>query len=90
LPGIPSFTVSANYPNPYTGKTSFDIKLQKLSDVSVEVINILGEVLSFSKYSNLGAGTHTLIIDGSKFSAGIYMYKVKAGNDVVTRKMIVQ
>jgi hypothetical protein len=90
LPGIPSFTVSANYPNPFTGKTSFDINLKNAADVSVEVSNILGEVLSFTKYSHLNTGVHTLTIDGDKFSAGIYMYRVKAGNDVVTRKMTVQ
>ena len=49
---IPSFTVSSNYPNPFKGKTSFDINLMKSSDVSVEVSNMLGEVLSMNKRSS--------------------------------------
>ena len=33
---------------------------------------------------------HTLTIDATKFAAGVYTYKVRVGNDVVTKKMIVQ
>lgn len=85
-----SFSISSIYPNPFNGKTSFDINLKKVSDVTVEVVSLLGQVLSSNKFSNLNTGLHTLTIDGSNLSAGIYFYKVKAGNEVVTQKMIVQ
>ena len=84
------FTVSANYPNPFSGKTSFDINLVKASDVSVEVTNLLGSVISMNKYTNLGSGFHTLSIDGNKLSPGVYFYTVKAGNEIVTKKMSIQ
>lgn len=84
-----TLVVSSNYPNPFNGKTSFDITLAKASDVTVEIINMPGEVLSMNKYSNLASGLHTLSIEGNKLAAGIYMYKVKAGDKTVTRKMVV-
>ncbi|MCX6292041.1 MAG: T9SS type A sorting domain-containing protein [Bacteroidetes bacterium] len=85
-----AFSVSANYPNPFSGATSIDVNLEKASDVSVEVSNLLGQVISMTKYSNLNSGMHTLTIDAHKLSSGIYMYKVKAGNEVVTRKMTIE
>ena len=87
---IPVFNLSANYPNPFTGKTSFDIGLRRASDVIVEVSDLLGRVLTLNTYANLTTGVHTLSIDATKFAAGVYTYKVKAGNETVTKKMIVQ
>jgi len=85
-----SFAVSSNYPNPFNGKTQFDVVLSSTSDVSVEVSNLMGQVISSEHYSNLPAGVHTLALDGRKLSAGVYFYQVKAGNDQVTRKMTVK
>lgn len=85
-----AFNISANYPNPFNGKTSFDINLKKPADVSVEVCDLFGRILSINKYVSLSSGVHQLTIDASKFAAGVYTYKVKAGNDSATKKMIVQ
>ncbi len=85
-----SFNISSNYPNPFHGKTSVDITLKKAADITVEVSDLMGQVLSVNKYSNYGTGLHTLTIDATKFAAGVYTYKVRVGNDVVTKKMIVQ
>ena len=87
---LPELNVTSNYPNPFNGKTSISVSLTKLSDVTIEVSSVLGQVLSTTKYSNLNSGLHQLTIDASKFASGIYTYKVKAGNDIVTKKMIVQ
>ncbi len=86
----PSFTISSNFPNPFRGTTSVNINLKKVADVSVEVTDLLGRVLSVQKYSNYGAGAHKLTIDATKFASGIYTYKVSTGSDAVTKKMIVQ
>ena len=86
----PSLNISSNYPNPFTGKTLVDNGLRKAADVTVEVSDLLGRVLSFNKYANLSSGVHTVTIDATKFASGVYTYKVKAGNETVTKKMIVQ
>ncbi len=86
----PSFSISSNYPNPFRGKTSVDLNLNKVADVTVEVSDLLGRVLCVQKYTNYGVGIHKLTIDATAFASGVYTYKVKAGNDAVTKKMIVQ
>ena len=84
------FTVSGNYPNPYSGKTSIDVTLMKSADVTVEISNSIGQVLSSASYKNLNPGVNTLTIDGSSLSKGLYFYTVKAGNESTTKTMSVE
>jgi hypothetical protein len=84
-----SFTMSQNYPNPYTGTTSFDINLKNSSDVTVEVYNVLGKLVSTNNYS-LNAGSNKVSIDANGFTSGLYTYSVKVGAEKVTRTMMVK
>jgi len=82
--------VSQNYPNPFNGSTSINVTLSKPSDLSISVINMLGQKIFEINKGNTSAGTHNFTINGSKFTSGIYFYTVKAGNNSVTNKMIVE
>ncbi len=89
-PAASTFNVSGNYPNPYTGKTAVDVTLAKATDVTIEITNAIGQVLSTATYKNLHSGVNTLTVDGSSLSKGLYFYTVKAGSNVVTRTMSVE
>jgi len=84
------FNVSSNYPNPYTGKTSVDVSLAKAGDVTIEISNSIGQVLSTTNYKNLHAGVNTLTLDGSSLSKGLYFYTVKADSESATKTMSVE
>lgn len=84
-----SFTMSQNYPNPFTGSTSFDVNLKKASDVTVEVYNVLGNLVSTNNYT-LVSGSNKLTIDANGLTAGLYTYSVKVGAEKVTRTMMVK
>jgi len=84
------FDVSANYPNPFNGSTMVDVTLAKPADVTIELSNMVGQVLSTKTYKDLSAGKNHLTIDASDFAAGLYLYKVKVGGEVVTRTMSVK
>nr|MBK9651331.1 T9SS type A sorting domain-containing protein [Bacteroidota bacterium] len=88
--GSANFSVGQNVPNPFTGNTQFVVTLKNTSDVTVEVSNLVGQVVSTNTYTNLNTGANTITIDGSKLGAGSYYYTVKVGDNKVTRKMIVQ
>ncbi len=85
-----AFGVSANYPNPYSGKTNVNVTLVKSGDVTIEISNSIGQVLSTSTYKNLNAGNNSLTIDGTSLSNGLYFYTVKAGGESVTKIMSVE
>ena len=85
-----SFFVSQNYPNPFSRETTISVNLYHASDLHISVSSLIGQQLQLVKAGNANAGKHDFIIDASKWSPGIYLYTVKAGNYSVTKKMIIQ
>ena len=84
------FSVSQNYPNPFSKETNISVNLNKASDLNITVSNLIGQELMVVTSGNVASGVHNFVIDGSKLSAGIYLYNVKAGDYSVTKKMVIQ
>ena len=82
-------TVSQNYPNPCNSYTEVIIEIQEKMQVSLEIFNIAGQKIFEIPASTLASGSHSLKIDASVLSNGIYFYTVTAGDNSITRKMIV-
>jgi hypothetical protein len=82
-------SVSA-YPNPFKGTTTIEVSLDKASDISLSVSNMVGQKVYESDKGSVSAGTHTYTFDGSKLQSGIYFYTIKSGNNTVTNKMIIE
>ena len=82
------FNISANYPNPASDLTSFDVYMKENANVSFSIVNGLGQVV-YANSSRLTSGPHTLTIDASTFSSGLYFYSFKSGDSIVTGKMTV-
>ncbi|MCF8403930.1 MAG: T9SS type A sorting domain-containing protein [Bacteroidales bacterium] len=86
---ILSEDVSQNYPNPFTGKSWVNVNIRQNTSLTLEVTNILGEVVYSIPEKQVHTGALRLEIDASNFTSGIYFYTIKAGEAVVTKKMIV-
>ena len=82
-----------NYPNPFNLQTQIQFVLAQNSEVSVKVFNILGrEVKTLIDNKSMSAGPQIAVWDGKDNSgnvvpSGMYLYKVQAGNSVLTKKM---
>ena len=81
------FVVSQNYPNPFNSNTEVMIWLNANSNITVEITDINGKVVSTQSFGELNAGNHILNLDSNGLSAGIYFYTVSTGVYSVTRKM---
>ncbi|MGJ8661260.1 MAG: M43 family zinc metalloprotease [Bacteroidota bacterium] len=77
-----SFSV---YPNPTTGV--FTIELNNLSNeiTSIQLVNIMGEEVKL--IDNLSAKSHT--VDISNLTQGVYYARIKAGKQIVTKKVVI-
>jgi PKD repeat protein len=77
-----------NRPNPFNPTTEISFSLPEASQVTLEVYNIMGQRVATLVDSYLEAGQHTAIWNGSHAASGIYLYRLKAGAQVETRKML--
>lgn len=82
------FNVADNYPNPTSGLTYFDVTMKKSAAISMEIFNNIGQQVYVSS-EKLSVGKHTLSVDASTFSAGLYFYTIKSGDAIVSGKMTV-
>jgi len=82
------------YPNPFSDEITIEINLFKETEVQVEVLNQLGQLV---KYINTGEqlnrGIHRLIWDGtnageSRVAPGIYLIRMKINDTVYYRKVV--
>jgi hypothetical protein len=81
------FVVSQNQPNPFTGSADVIIYLRKNSNVNLTITDVLGNVVNRGNLGALNAGNHTVSIDASALSSGMYFYTLSTGDHSVTKKM---
>ena len=82
------FSLSQNYPNPFNPTTIISFALPKAENVKLFIYNMLGEKIAELVNENMSAGNHSVSFDASKFVSGIYIYRVSAGQNIVTKKMM--
>ena len=88
-----AFGLSQNYPNPFNPSTAINFALPQTSNVRLDIFNILGQHVITLADGEYAAGTHEVIWNGTNsnggsVSSGIYLYRVKAGDNVHTKKMM--
>ncbi|PKO97948.1 MAG: hypothetical protein CVU14_08685, partial [Bacteroidetes bacterium HGW-Bacteroidetes-9] len=87
---VPSFELSQNYPNPFSGISKVNLTLAKTSVVSLEVTDLLGRTVYTLPATNLSAGSNLLTINSNKLKPGVYVYTVAVNGERITRKMMVE
>jgi len=83
------FRLYSNYPNPFNPTTVIRYQLPFSSEVNLRVYNYLGrQVALLIDNKKISRGIHSVTFDGSSLSSGVYLYRLKAGNYIQTKKMI--
>jgi hypothetical protein len=83
-------TVSQTMPNPAIGQTRFSVTLPQATQVKVMLVNMMGQTVQTLPARTLQAGANEITLDVSSLPAGVYFYTVEAGNETITKKMIVK
>jgi len=77
-----------SYPNPFSGVSIIEIKLEDTEYVRVVVLDISGRIISVLHEGKLTEGSHQFTFDATNLPKGIYLAKVIAGNEQKTIKML--
>jgi hypothetical protein len=79
--------VAQNYPNPFNPATQISFWLPQESDYTLTIFNIAGQVVN--RYEGrASAGQTSVEWDASDQASGVYFYRLHAGDETATRKMM--
>jgi hypothetical protein len=86
LPAKPC--LDQNYSNPFNPVTTIKFELPTSSVVRVSVFDMLGREVSVLVNERREAGFHEVKFDGSGLSSGMYVYRLRTGDFVAIKRMI--
>jgi hypothetical protein len=87
------FSLNQNYPNPFNAGTTISYTLPTPSEVSLEVYNILGQLVDKREFGYQSTGSYRIDWPGGslrdrEFGSGVYFYRLQSGQQSLTRKML--
>ncbi|MGE5845607.1 MAG: T9SS type A sorting domain-containing protein, partial [Ignavibacteria bacterium] len=82
------FSLSQNFPNPFNPATKIRYSIPGRQFVTLKVFDLLGREIIVLVNEEKPAGEYEIEFDDSSLSSGIYFYQLKAGNSILTKKMI--
>ncbi len=84
-----SANVTEPYPNPFSDKTTINFDLTEFANVSVEVYNTAGAMITnLVNNEPMNAGAHSVTWKAGELSAGVYYIKVTVDGNTITKEVI--
>jgi hypothetical protein len=83
-----AWKLNQNYPNPFNPATKITFSLGRDEQVNLFLYNILGQRVAVLLDEFKPKGSHSVNVDGSTLSAGLYFYKLQTTSFNDIRKMI--
>jgi flagellar hook assembly protein FlgD len=86
-------SLSQNWPNPFNPSTTIEYYISTPSTVSLNILDVNGRLVKKLVAATMQAGRYSVEWNGltkndSPAASGIYFYRLKAGKDTLTKKMI--
>ena len=88
--GVLTFELEQNYPNPFNPSTLIAYSIPQEGFVSLNIYNLLGEKVATLVNSIQEAGRYEVSFDASSLASGIYVYSLKSGSSLTSRKMLLK
>lgn len=88
-----NFALGQNYPNSFNPSTEIPLYLAARTHVRLVVFGLLGRKVATLHDGTLPAGNHTVVwtgtaADGRPVASGVYLYWMQAGEEMISRKML--
>jgi len=82
------YNLEQNYPNPFNPNTQIKFSISNEVQVNLSVFNFLGEKVKELKNEIMKPGYYEVEFNASSLASGVYSYRIKAGDFVETKKMV--
>ena len=82
-----AFALGQNYPNPFNPSTAIEYELPAPQHVRLEVFDASGRSVGVLVDGIRPAGTHSVRFDADNLPSGLYVYRLQANGETLTRKM---
>jgi hypothetical protein len=90
-PSLPDqIILNQNYPNPFNAATTITFLLSQTQEIEMAIYSTNGRRVAELFKGIKPAGKHTLVWETMDISSGIYFCRLKSGNFLVTRKLLLQ
>ncbi|MFN3873613.1 MAG: T9SS type A sorting domain-containing protein [Ignavibacterium sp.] len=83
------YALLQNVPNPFSETTSISFILPREEFVEIEIYDVKLNQLGTITQKNYPAGKNTISFNAKRLSPGVYFYRMKAGDFVAVKKMVV-
>ena len=77
-----------NYPNPFNPATTIAFEMPESGMVNITIYNMLGEKVATVVSERMEMGAHEINFDASRLASGTYIYRLTAGSNVISKKML--
>ncbi len=77
-----SIALRGNYPNPFNPVTTIQYDIPALGQVTLQVFDLLGRLVSTVDQGVLPAGSHEMTFDGAGLASGLYLYRIQVADNV--------
>ena len=85
---VSDYALEQNYPNPFNPSTTISYSIKEKSNVELKIFDLLGSEIATLISEEKAPGNYDVHFDASFLSSGVYLYTIKAGSFVQTRKMM--
>ncbi len=77
------------YPNPFNERLNFNFRLNKATQVSLQLYDLSGKTI-YNEIKSFPAGKHTVSVNAArlKLTPGTYLYRLQTGEEVKTGKVV--
>lgn len=82
------FVLNNAYPNPFNPVTTLEFGIPVDGDVSIEVYNLQGRLITTLVSQNMKAGYHSVTWNADNHSSGMYFVKMVSGEYLKTQKLM--
>jgi hypothetical protein len=88
-----SYALHNNYPNPFNPVTNILYDIPELTDVKLEIFNVMGQRVRTLAEGKHEAGRYQIVWNatndiGESLSSGMYIYRIQAGDFVSVKKLV--